>query len=32
MGEAGRARARERLSWERATAETLRAYEDALKL
>ena len=30
MGEAGRARARERLSWERATAETLRAYEDAL--
>ena len=31
MGEAGRARARERLSWERATAETLRAYEDALR-
>jgi glycosyltransferase involved in cell wall biosynthesis len=30
MGEAGRARARERLSWERATAETLRAYDDAL--
>ncbi len=31
MGEAGRERAREQLSWERATAETLRAYEDALR-
>jgi glycosyltransferase involved in cell wall biosynthesis len=31
MGEAARERARERLSWERATAETLRAYEDALR-
>jgi glycosyltransferase involved in cell wall biosynthesis len=31
MGEAGRERARERLGWERATAETLRAYEDALQ-
>jgi glycosyltransferase involved in cell wall biosynthesis len=31
MGAAGRERARERLSWERATAETLRAYEDALR-
>ncbi len=31
MGEAARQRARERLSWERATAETLRAYEDALR-
>jgi glycosyltransferase involved in cell wall biosynthesis len=31
MGEAARARARDRLSWERATAETLRAYEDALR-
>jgi glycosyltransferase involved in cell wall biosynthesis len=31
MGAAGRERAREHLSWERATAETLRAYEDALR-
>jgi glycosyltransferase involved in cell wall biosynthesis len=31
MGAAGRERARERLSWERATSETLRAYEDALR-
>ncbi len=31
MGEAARERARERLSWERATAETLRAYDDALQ-
>ena len=31
MGEAARERARERLGWERATAETLRAYEDALQ-
>ncbi len=31
MGEAARERAREHLSWERATAETLRAYEDALR-
>jgi glycosyltransferase involved in cell wall biosynthesis len=31
MGEAARARARDRLSWERTTAETLRAYEDALR-
>jgi glycosyltransferase involved in cell wall biosynthesis len=31
MGAAARERARERLSWERATSETLRAYEDALR-
>jgi glycosyltransferase involved in cell wall biosynthesis len=31
MGAAARERAREHLSWERATAETLRAYEDALR-
>jgi glycosyltransferase involved in cell wall biosynthesis len=31
MGEAGRERARDRLSWERTTAETLRAYDDALQ-
>ena len=31
LGEAARERAREHLSWERATAETLRAYEDALQ-
>jgi glycosyltransferase involved in cell wall biosynthesis len=31
MGAAARERAREQLSWERATAETLRAYEDALR-
>jgi glycosyltransferase involved in cell wall biosynthesis len=31
MGEAGRERAREKLSWEHAIAETLRAYEDALQ-
>ncbi len=30
LGEAARERAREQLSWERATADTLRAYEDAL--
>jgi glycosyltransferase involved in cell wall biosynthesis len=30
MGDAGRERARARLSWAHATAETLRAYEDAL--
>ena len=31
LGEAARERAREQLSWERATADTLRAYEDALR-
>jgi D-inositol-3-phosphate glycosyltransferase len=31
MGAAARERAREHLSWERATAETLRAYEDAVR-
>jgi glycosyltransferase involved in cell wall biosynthesis len=31
LGEAARERAREHLSWERATAETLRAYDDALR-
>jgi glycosyltransferase involved in cell wall biosynthesis len=31
MGRAARERAHEHLSWERATAETLRAYEDALR-
>jgi glycosyltransferase involved in cell wall biosynthesis len=31
LGDAARERAREHLSWERATAETLRAYEDALR-
>jgi glycosyltransferase involved in cell wall biosynthesis len=31
LGAAGRERAREHLSWERATAETLRAYENALR-
>jgi glycosyltransferase involved in cell wall biosynthesis len=30
LGEAGRRRAREAFSWERATAQTVRAYEDAL--
>jgi len=30
MGAAARERAREHLSWEHATAETLRAYDDAL--
>jgi glycosyltransferase involved in cell wall biosynthesis len=32
MGAAGRERARARLSWEHATAETLRAYDDALRV
>jgi glycosyltransferase involved in cell wall biosynthesis len=31
LGEAARERAREQLSWERATADTIRAYEDALQ-
>jgi glycosyltransferase involved in cell wall biosynthesis len=31
LGAAARERAREHLSWQRATAETLRAYEDALR-
>ena len=31
LGDAARERAREQLSWERATADTLRAYEDALR-
>jgi glycosyltransferase involved in cell wall biosynthesis len=31
LGGAARERAREHLSWERATAETIRAYEDALR-
>ena len=31
LGEAARERAREQLSWERATADTIRAYEDALR-
>jgi glycosyltransferase involved in cell wall biosynthesis len=31
MGAAARERARQHLSWERATAETLRAYDDALR-